>query len=413
MTKLLINKRYASDLDLFDVFILIAFSYNSLMVYFSALFSRLPFINMVGYQILPISVALVAILCFACGYFSGVKARDVLFLLCFVMVIILSYTLHPETQKYYTESNMRNIYVEAIPFFMLGLSFRCNLRTMRNLAYISCIAIVINLLYMFFYVGLTAGDGDYYRGQAYFLLPHVMFVINSIFDESIIKKKSISIIFSLLGIIFLVAMGTRGPLLISIVFLLIKSFLQIKKKSIRIKLMFLMLCIALGWLISSDVYLMLMTRLTEFLSSFGMSTRVIDLLLENEYLSNTSGRDKIYELLFKKILEKPIWGYGIFGEEQFGVFAHNIMLEIIVYYGIPLGVIIIVTYVTIALKAYFKSNNKISKDLILLFMVMTFVHSFFGGSQFSYYFCFLLGLSIKVLRQLKQAYLENCEVGEI
>ena len=89
------------------------------------------------------------------------------------------------------------------------------------------------------------------------------------------------------------------------------------------------------------------------------------------------------------------------------------MLEIIVYYGIPLGVIIIVTDVTIALKAYFKSSNKISKDLILLFMVMTFVHSFFGGSQFSYYFCFLLGLSIKVLRQLKQAYLENCEVGEI
>src|SRR5699024_4383041 len=162
--KLLINKRYASDLDLFDVFILIAFSYNSLMVYFSALFSRLPFINMVVYQILPISVALVAILCFVCDYISGVKERDVLFLLCFVMVIILSYTLHPETQKYYTESNMRNIYVEAIPFFMLGLSFRCNLRTMRNLAYISCIAIVINLLYMFFYVGLTAEDGDYYMG---------------------------------------------------------------------------------------------------------------------------------------------------------------------------------------------------------------------------------------------------------
>jgi len=392
--------------DIFDIFILIAFSYNSVMVYFSAVFARLPFINVIGYQILPISVAFLAIICFIGGCFR-VRVSDFLFILCFVLVILMSYVLHPETQEYYTHNNVRAIYVEAIPFFLLGLNFCCNQSIMKKLTYISYIAIIINMLYMFLYVGLTSEDGEYYMVQAYTLLPHVMFAIHSAFDRTIIEKQIVSIAFSAIGIIFLVAMGTRGPLLVAIVYLAVEVFLSLDRKNPKAIVLFALLAIGLFWLIASEYYLLLLSRLSAMMSHYGMSTRTIDMLLSNEYLSHTSGRDRIYELLIDKIFEKPIFGYGIFGEEQFGVLAHNIALEIIMYYGIPVGVTIIIAYVTTAIRAILKSVNKYAKDLILLFFVMTVAHAPFGGSHLSYYFFFLLALSITELRKSKRNCIES------
>lgn len=394
-----VNKK--SGLDMFDIFVLIAFSYNSVMVYFSAVFARLPIIGVIGYEILPLFVSFLAIICFAAGYFRGVKVSDILFILSFLLTIILSYMFHPETNEYYTQSNLRPIYVETVPFFLLAVCFRCNQKTLKNLTYISFVAIILNVLYMFLFVGLTSEDGEYYMGQAYVLLPHVMFAINSIFDRAIIQKRIISIFFSLLGIFFLVAMGSRGPLLIAIIYLIMKIFLSIDKRKPKTIVMFTVVAIVLIGIIASDYYLILFEKLSNTLSRYGMSTRIIDMLLENEYLSHTSGRDRIYELLLEKISEKPILGYGIFGEEQFDVLAHNIALEIIMYYGIPIGATIIIAYIVTALRAYFKTDNKYARDLILLFFVMTVVRAPFGGSHLSYYFFFLFGLSISTLRKQK------------
>lgn len=394
-----VNKK--SGLDMFDILVLIAFSYNSVMVYFSAVFARLPIINVIGYEILPLFVSFFAIICFVARYFRGVKISDFLFILLLLLTILFSYVFHPETNDYFTQSNLRPIYVETIPFFLLAVCFRCNQSTLKNLTYISFVAIILNILYMFLFVGLTSEEGEYYMGQAYILLPHVMFAINSIFDRTIIHKRIVPIVFSLLGVFFLVAMGTRGPLLIAIIYLTIKSFLAIDKRKPKTIVMFTAFAIVLYGIIASGYYLVLFENLSNTLSRYGMSTRIIDMLLENEYLSHTSGRDRIYELLLQKISEKPICGYGIFGDEQFGVLAHSIALEIIMYYGIPIGATIIIAYIVTALRAYFKSNNKYAKDLILLFFVMTVVRAPFGGSHLSYYFFFLLGLSISTLRKQK------------
>ena len=223
-----VNKK--SGLDMFDILVLIAFSYNSVMVYFSAVFARLPIINVVGYEILPLSVSFFAIICFVAKCFRGIKISDFLFILLFLLTILFSYMLYPATNDYFTKSNLWLIYVETIPCYLLAVCFRCNQSTLKNLTYISFIAIILNMLYMFLFVGLTSEEGEYYMGQAYILLPHVMFAINSIFDRTIIRKRTLPILFSLLGIFFLVAMGTRGPLLIAVVYFVIKFFLAIDKR---------------------------------------------------------------------------------------------------------------------------------------------------------------------------------------
>ncbi len=387
--------------DIFDIFILIAFSYNSLMVYFSAVFARLPIISFVGYQIVPIFVALFAIICFIKGYFNSLKVSDIVFILFFVLSILMSYMLHPSTQAYYTQSNWRSIYVEAIPFYLLGINFRLNQKTMKNLTFISYIAIVINMLYMFLYKGLFSQDGDYYMHMAYTMLTHIMITINSIFDRDIIKKRIVPILFSILGLFFLLAMGTRGPLLIAITYLCVKILFSIDKNKPKTIFFFVIVVSAVFVLFVSGFYMTILESISEVLSKYGMSTRAIDMFLENEYIANTTGRDDIYELLLQKISEKPLFGHGVFGEEQFGVFSHNIALEVIMYYGIPFGITIIIIYLAIVIKAYVKSKSKYAKEFILLFFIHTLVRSIFSGNHISYFVFFLLGISIAELRKAK------------
>lgn len=408
MSNTILLKNKKSSIDMFDIFILIAFSYNSLLVYFSAVFARLPVISVIGYQIIPFVVSLFAIVCFIGGYFKKTTGFDCIIILFFILAILMSYILHPETQDAYTKNNLRSVYVEAIPFFLLGINFRSNEKTMKNLTFLSYIAIVINMLYMFLYVGLTSQEGEYYMGQSYMILAHVMFAINSVFDRNIIKNRVLPVLFSILGLFFLLAMGTRGPLLIAIVYLCIKIFMSIDKKKPKTIVVFSIVVFAVFLFFVSGLYLTILQSVSETLSKYGMSTRVIDLFLENEYIANTSGRDDIYELLLQKISEKPLFGYGVFGEEQFGVYSHNIALEMIMYYGIPLGITLIITYLTIAIKAYTKSKSKYAKEFILLFLVQIIVHSMFGGSHISYYFFFLLGISMAELRKAKIIKKTDC-----
>lgn len=303
----MIEKSKKTQFDLFDIFILVAFSYRSIMVFFSAVFSRIPVIDVIGYQIVPLFVVAFAIICFMKGYFNGVKAKDFLFVLLILTVLLFSYLFHPENQPYYTQSNLQKIFVEAIPFFLLGLSFRCDKKTLKNLTIVSYIAIVLNSVYMFFYVGASATEGAYYMGQAYMLLPHVMFAINSVFDSSLIKSKFLSIVFTLFGFFFLTAMGTRGPLLIAAVYLMVKLVLTLdRKKTSQFYIIVGVICVV-AWLIISGKYINILLWISDKISSLGMSTRAIDMLISNDYISHTSGRDSIFEMLWKKILKDRFW----------------------------------------------------------------------------------------------------------
>lgn len=231
------------------------------------------------------------------------------------------------------------------------------------------------------------------------LLPHVLFSINSMFNKSIVSKKIVPFCFSILGFLFLFAMGTRGPLLIAVIYMMVKVFLSLDKKKVRTILTIAVVVSAFIIFVSSGAYENVLIWLSDFLSSLGMSTRIIDSLILHNYITYTSGRDIIYETLWQKLLERPLLGYGIFGEWQFtGYSAHNIYLQVCFHYGFLIGICLLVWYLFTTIKAYIFSSGVI-KDLILIFLIFTVVRGFFGGEYFSYYVFFLLGLSIQQLRK--------------
>lgn len=126
------------------------------------------------------------------------------------------------------------------------------------------------------------------------------------------------------------------------------------------KLFFILLFVLIGSFIVFPILL-------NYLSDVGISSRTLFLLLDGS-LDSDSGRGYIYSLIWEKVLERPLLGYGFFADRVFlGLYCHNIFVEIFLNWGIFIPLILFIVLVYLGFFLY----KKISKDekilLILLF----------------------------------------------
>jgi len=108
------------------------------------------------------------------------------------------------------------------------------------------------------------------------------------------------------------ALGSRGALLCIGVFIILKLVrfnlkFNYKKVFLYISLIFSSILIFLNL----NNILMYIYR---YLQAFGIDSRSLLLLLENKtYLS---GRDNLYEILLREIINKPVFGNGLGGDRR-------------------------------------------------------------------------------------------------
>ena len=146
--------------------------------------------------------------------------------------------------------------------------------------------------------------------------------------------------------------------------------------------------------------------LREIISSLGFSTRIIDFAIEGETLTYYSERDEIFAIVWNKIKENPITGYGVYGEWQFvRWFAHNTYLEILCHFGVILGGIILLWLLVITAKAFVSTKYPPIRSLVLLFACQFFVRGFFGGSLFSFEAFLLIGFCMQIMHKSNFKYL--------
>lgn len=409
----MIKSKYRSRKpDYYLLLIIVAFCYNSVLPFVTAIFNRLPYIKYFGDYIVPMCTGFLIALCLASGKFKKLKYTDLFIILVSIIILLLSYIIYPDNQQYYSGNNLKAIFLEAIPWFILGVNFKSDEETLKVLTIVSYFAVVINILYVFYYLGSRQMDYDSME-WSYKILPHVMLAIRSVFSEESKKKRFLAVAMSLISLLYLLSLGTRGPMLIVMVYAAIFVWLRSSRKTSLRVIMTVLLTAAVSVLLSSGLYLTLLQGIRKNFVNVGLSTRVIDLLVSGEYISHTSGRDLIYETLIDKILERPLVGYGVFGEWPFvGYSAHNILLELCMHYGVIIGLGIAVAYVVTVVRGFYYSNNYCSKEIILIFFIFTVVRSVFGGDYMSYYFCFTLGLALKELRILKRIRRELVNAGK-
>ena len=126
--------------------------------------------------------------------------------------------------------------------------------------------------------------------------------------------------------------------------------------------------------------LLLLPIITNWIESFDNLSRSIQLILSGDFFSHDSGRNDIYELVLHHIIEAPLFGHGI-GADRFylnGFYAHNIILEMMLQYGIVAGLSLFFLLTTFIVVAFL--NFRLYRDYTIIFTLSGFLPLMLSGS---------------------------------
>ena len=233
-------------------------------------------------------------------------------------------------------------------------------------------------------------DPKYDMTSGYLLLLPLL-----VFTLSFIERQKIKdFIVSVFSVLFILLYGSRGPLLCWI-FLIIISLLCLNsiKPMRRFALVFIGCIVTLSLVVGYEYFLYILKDVSEF---FDVNSRSISLLLNGEVVGHSSGRSVLLGYFIEKIKLSPVIGYGAFGAwPSPGEYPHNIFVELIVSFGIPLGVTLILGILFIVIRGVLVSDMYTQK-LIILFLSMS-VSLLVSGSfltNWHFYVCIALCISV-------------------
>lgn len=377
--------------------ILLAICEHNIVRYFLLTLSLIPGVGYFTNYIVHIAYILLIIGCFQ-KYRIRVGLNEFFFVLFIVLSIAFTCILYPENTQYiFDKTNFWQTIFPCVRYFFVGLIFVADKDIMETIGKASCIGIIIECAFVVFYMAPRGLLTDDEMSRAYQLLPNVMFALCYAFDS----KKIFGWICSIIGIAYIFAMGTRGPVIILLVYFIIK-FLQVSSNKTWIKVLTVGIVASIGALfLSSNGYFLLLNFLKIQLSAVGLSTRVIDLAINGTVISHMAGRDELYEIGLRKIQERPLWGYGVYGEWPWiGWNIHNMYLEILIHFGVIIGLLFFIWIIVTIAKGYIGNTNRYAKDFIMLWVVFVFVRGLFGGSYLQYGMAILIGFCINESRRI-------------
>jgi O-antigen ligase len=378
--------------DPYMLLVMIPFFDKTILEYFVVIISKLPYISLLSFFVRPVLYISLSVLYLQKNRFkvSYTTIKYMIVPIFFISAILFTCIIYPDNEEYIADALIEDI-LPCLPFFIIGLMFVADKRMMTLMGKFSVIAILVNVLYMFYYMKSRQLNEDSMY-WSYLLLPHVLFSIWLFFEE----RKIIYMLFPLIGLFYLFSMGTRGSIVVMTIYFIINIWLKISHKIYQRIITTFLLGIMMGVLYQSEILIDFVYTIKNFLDSLGVSTRIMDSFISHQFISYTSGRDEIYEILIQKISENPLLGYGVYGEWNWGFHsAHNMYLELFVHYGIVLGGLLLFLGIFTVARAYLKTKNFYSKDLIVLWSTFIFVQGFFGGSYLRYSVFFLIAFCMK------------------
>ena len=226
------------------------------------------------------------------------------------------------------------------------------------------------------------------------------------------EKKKKYLLLMLVGILLILFFGNRSSILnAALVFILqIVFFNPPKNKAIRTLEIIALVFIVFVLFMSNALSI-----IGEWLESLGVSSRTIEIMTSGfDSMTDDNGRSIIWENCRTAISQKPWTGYGIGGDRNLmllgknyvsrvgGVYAHNIIYELLLDFGVIIGSLLLAFIVIMSLRLMMqKEKNKI----VILFSALTvcaFIKLMFSGSVWNELDTFLcLGLAINCYRNRK------------
>lgn len=327
------------------------------------------FIRTIGKTIIFIVFAI-----FSLKYCSTkIRMQDLALIFLFLLLFFLS--PGPSLMSALQFEEYTRSFLWALPLYLIGVSLDFP-KSNKVLHVLTIATIIVNAYYRLIYIHASGYSGDavndhYDMSASYGLLLPTMFMIWKSFNNFNIKSVVtwIDILIAVLGLFTIMMLGTRGPLIGTVLFLFLYLFLfKLSKHRLLFGLLFLVVAyVFIGY--TEDIF-MFMASLA---ADLGFSDRIFVsfLSIDNLLTDGSSGRDDFYPILFKALSDSPILGYGFWGSYEFiGTYPHNLFMEIIFTFGYFLGGIILIFGAYSTIKAF--RNNLTEEEKGFLFVL-------FGG----------------------------------
>lgn len=379
---------------------LLAVTEKSLFRYMMLVVSRLTGIEDIGVVIMHIAYVILIAMCLKKG--SRFRDGDIGVMLFVCVSILLTWLIYPDNIEKYMigEGQLWPTVFPLFRFFIVGLFLIPNEETVDLMGKVSCISIFVETIFLWFFLRGSDMQNHDDMSRAYFLLLTILFAVNYAYD----KTTFWGIVSSVVGILALLSMGTRGPIMILLMFFVAKIYqTSTKKGKGTIVIVFILL---LMWFVNSPLWNAFLLFLREIIRTIGLSTRIIDFTIRGETLSYYSERDVLFFRLIEMIKERPLTGWGVYGEWQIiGWSGHNIYLEILVHYGMLLGGFILLWMLYLVIKAFFTTSITAVRSLVLLFACNALVRGIFGGTFLSFPTFLMIGFCMQVCRKTNFKYL--------
>lgn len=304
------------------------------------------------------------------------------------LIFLVHYLMFPENQKYIREL-IFPFFGMCLPALIYSMSiYEWNIfkKIMKKSSIIIfVIGMIISLLIIFDIVQFSS----YSMALSYYMLIPTILFIDDLFNRFSFK----SIILTVVSLIVILGIGSRGAILCILVFIILKIIrFRIKfRYNELISYSFLLLVVIISYINLNH----LLSFIYNFLLNFGIKSRSIELFLIDEV--HLSGRDYIYREIVNKILDKPFIGLGLAGDRYRGGYVHNFILEIIAHFGIVIGLIIVILLLGLITMSLLTKNME-KYNMLIIWLSLGFTHLMVSSSYLlDYRFWIFIGLVLNNL----------------
>lgn len=249
------------------------------------------------------------------------------------------------------------LFVVILPFFGGGGFETLAGASYQTMSYVAAIAFGLNLNFLF--LGKNSQRFDFLNTRLYQIISACMLP------------------FQLASVVI---PGGRGATILSLVYMILMPALSYKTKAAKNKNR--MMIVLGGFLLVGALYLPTFLAGNDVASS-GLE-RALQFLGSDGQLDweGSSGRDVIYAKALSLIVDRPIFGYGLFGfSENLGAsYAHNIFLDVLLSGGIffLLATIAAIWMMIVRAKSAIRVDESFS--VIIVFLVYAVVSLMFSGT---------------------------------
>lgn len=275
--------------------------------------------------------------------------NNMIFLLLMYSIIGFEYLLASDTQAVYIKTLFFNItslsclWVYFFAFSLVEQPIKWHKR-MVLLAYFNMFLLILTTMAGRY---STADRVLNYVGLGISAAMWIPLMIQSIFlTEG--RIRVFHVIGTSISIVFIGVYGNRGSL-VAIFSYVMYCILKYTKAKHKVLIVFF-LCF--GCWIIYKYQALIIAFVVNIVSDLGIFSRNLNLLLNGKITYTTHRTDEIWVRIIEAIDKRPLLGYGLCYDRvlsgAIGIYAHNIVLEVFVSFGIPIGGFLLILHIFLA-----------------------------------------------------------------